>query len=361
MDASVLRQSLEKLLFLDEKYAVQKNFGALRDALQNLASQPADSSFQTNFSTAFKNLKESFAKMQAELTPGDWDRLWEISSVSDFDKTIVEYIEREMEQNTVTLAVARDNINKKVEYRQREVKYFSDLKENLEHFGIYDDQNDIDKSQIGFKIPREIFKNKFVVMIEELNFIKRLIRMINEAEGVDQEDIEVGTISTTDPVFWLVVSYAVGKSLGGLTTWALATWKSVEEIRNIRAQTANLGSFNEEEIKSIFDSKIDNEVKIAIDKKLSEMKVVDKKEPRDNEIENGMRILLRQFLARIERGMTVDIKYIIHEESKNDMTEQDAAAVESRRIEVKEMASSLEFKEPSGSPILRIEMLPPIT
>ncbi|WP_155986404.1 hypothetical protein [Novosphingobium resinovorum] len=289
------------------------------------------------------------------MTPGDWDRLEEIRSDVDFDQSVIKKIDDLVADNPLTPAVIRDAVQKMYDKRVSEFQKYEALRDNLKYYGFEDDGNDPDKGQVGFKIPRDIFSNNFSGLIHELNFLKKLVRLVSEAEGENPEDIEVGSISTTDPVFWLIVAYGVAKSMGKLTDWALSTWKSVEEIRQIRAQTAQLKSFDPDEVEKIFGPKIEAQIKSAIEDKSAELASSVKPAARKNEISNGLNLSLREFLARVERGLTVDIRYLPPPQTADDADGDLASKTEDRLQEIQAVASALEFRRPAGEPILRLE------
>lgn len=355
MDAAILRTLLEKLTGLDESLQVQTSLEEARVAIANLASNPADASFQAAFSAAFKKLKGAYATLGESITPGEWDRLREINSAVDFDSTNIERIENLIAENGASPAVVRDAIVEISEKRSEEMNRYVNLANALEYYGFEDATNGVDRAQIGFKIPRDLFDNDFSSLISELNFIRKMVRVVAESEGADPDDIDVGAISTTDPIFWLIVGYVVASSIGKLTDWALGTWKSVEEIKNIRAQTANLKSFNESEVEKIFGPKIEQEISKSISQKVTEITKGLKDPGRKNELKNGLSITLRQFLARVERGLTVDIRYLPPPIETTDGEASEDSRVSARRNEMEQLATRLDFKKPEGDPILMLE------
>ena len=180
------------------------------------------------------------------------------------------------------------------------------------------------------------------------------MRLVAEAESEEPGKIEVGEISTTDPVFWLIVAYGVAKSVGKVTDWCLDTWKKVEDIRNVRAQTAQLQSFSAEEVDQIFGTKIQGQIDASIQEKVEQLTAEVTDQARKNELQNGLRPTLRQFLARIERGMTVDVRYL-PAPTKAGENEEVVEAREERQSEIHVVAAKLVFPRPVGEPVLQIE------
>jgi len=351
MNTAALSELLEKITKIDDQNRVQKNLSLLVQAIQNMAAAPGDASQQSAFADAFKAFKSSMASSCEDITPGDIERLEEILSEDDFSMELINGIEKIINANPASPAVAHEEISKIFDDRQKTLTHMKDLLMHLKWFSINPPSNDDDKGQIGFKIPREIFNNNINGLILELQFLKKFINIVAESCDRDVDDIEVGEISTTDPVFWFVVAFVIAKNVGSLTSWALDSWKKVEDIRNVRAQTAKLEAFTDKEVEKIFDEKIQKTIESEIEKKVKDLtkSIVD--QGRKNELQNGLTLMLKQFLARIERGMTVDIKYL----PRLSEGAEESAEVQVKKQEVIEIANRLFFHRPKGEPILQIE------
>ncbi len=353
MDVSILQALVAKVLKYEGEYNIQSYLEQTRDAVANMVGSPQEPTYQTHFAEGFKNLKASLMGMSEALSPGDWDRLDEIAGKDDFSNKLSDDIEKLINENAATPAVIRDSLVKIAADRSNELGQYKALLKNLNYFGFDPSENDLDEAQVGFKIPRSIFDNHFTDLINELNFIRKFVRMIAEAEGENPDDVDVGSISTTDPVFWLIVAFGVGKSIAKIADWCLDTWKKVEDIRNIRAQTAQLQAFEADEVERIFGPKIEQQIQAAIEAKVEELTRELDDQGRKNELQNGLRYILRQFLARVERGLTVDIKYLPHSEANDDA--ESSEEKEHRRSEIHEVASRLVFPRAVGEPVLKLE------
>ena len=356
MDAANLRSLLEKALKLDTKLEIQPSLEATHSAVSNLASSPQDDSYQTAFASAFKALKLQIAKAEREFSPGEFDRLAEINSDAEFSKKLVLKIENIVNENPASPAVIRDEMADIISNRKTFIETTSELVSSLNYFGIEEFQNSIERGQIGFKIPRTIFDNNLNGLISELNFLRRFVRLVSEGVGESPDDIEVGSISTSDPLFWFEVAYVVAVHVGVVGNWALDTWKKVEEIRLLRAQTAAIPAFSPEEADQMFSPKIQHQIDLAIAEQVAKLSGLIADEGRRNEIENGFRPMLKDFLARVERGMTVEVRYlpppIENENAPENVTFKQE--VESKKLKMKEISSSLVFHRPAGDPVLQL-------
>lgn len=354
MDAAVLRGLLEKVLRYEKEFKVQLYLEQARDAISNMAGAPQEPTYQTAFAEALHSLRSSVENFSSALSPPEWDRLGEINCREEFSSDLISRIDESIIENPATPAVVRDLLTEMVDDRNREIDNLSRLLKSLIYYGFFDHLNKSENAQVGFKIPREIFDNNFSSFIGELSFIKKFIRLVSEAEGENPDEVSVGALSTSDPLVWLIVGYGVAKTIAGITDWCLETWKKVEDIRNVRAQTAKLKSFSAEEIENIFGEKIVKEIDSAIDEKIAALTLSVTDKARANELQNGLRATLKQFLARIERGLTVDVRYLPAPLAEGH-SEAETEDREERKSEMNLAASKLNFPRPAGDPIFRLE------
>jgi hypothetical protein len=202
-------------------------------------------------------------------------------------------------------------------------------------------------------LPRELFKNELESLIKELGEIRFILRALSELATGSAEPIEVGQISTSDPQFFLHINVATIVLIGGAVTWALNTWKQVEDIRKVRAETRKLPAFSEKEVEEIFDKKIKSSIDEAIESKTDDLlsQIVDKSE-RTREQRQHLKVALESLLARIERGMTVEIRFLppaaTTEAVGNETPE--AAAFAS----LKHITPQLVFPEAAENPVLQL-------
>jgi hypothetical protein len=354
VNSSTLRALLAKTLQNEKKHKAQGFLEQLRDAASNMASAPQEPSYQSQFAEVLGSLKSSVTGIAASLSPADIERLDEISSRYEFSIALVKDVEAAIAENPATPAVIRDKLTEFAVERADTLSHLNNLFQELVYFGFDDEFNSADQGQVGFKVPRPLFENSLSGFIAELNFVRKFVRLTSEAEGENPDAIEIGTISTSDPLVWVIVAYGVARTIGSVTDWALDTWKKVEEIRNIRAQTKNLTAFKPEEVEEIFGPKIETQIQEAIEAKVAELVANIKNQARRNELENGFRFALRQFLARIERGMTVDVRYL-PAPLGGDASEEQEESVEQKTAGMNAVASTLVFPRPIGDPVLKIE------
>jgi hypothetical protein len=144
--------------------------------------------------------------------------------------------------------------------------------------------------------------------------------------------------------------------VGGVITWALSQWKKVEEIRKIRSETKKNQAFTEQEIKSFFDSKIDGSIQAAIEEKVTELIGPAQKGPgRGNEKRTELAWAPESIIARIERGMTVEIRFVPPPAKKGEPEADDQqAAIAKSFAAIAESVPQLVFPAPDKTPVLEI-------
>ncbi|GJL80246.1 MAG: hypothetical protein NPINA01_32350 [Nitrospinaceae bacterium] len=131
----------------------------------------------------------------------------------------------------------------------------------------------------------------------------------------------------------------------------------MEEIRNVRAETANLKEFSEKEIKSIFDKKIEETIDKAIKEKTKSLLEQNKDESlRKNEQDIDISWALKSILARIERGMTVEIRFLppAQEESAEEGQTTEPQEEPQEFVKLREIVPNLVFPSPDPNPVLQL-------
>jgi hypothetical protein len=158
-------------------------------------------------------------------------------------------------------------------------------------------------------LPRSLFHNDFEKLIDELEELDFILRAFSELATGSVETIEVHQISTSDPQFFFGLSPVTIAAIGTAITWALNTWKQVEDVRKVRAETRKLSAFSEKEVDDIFDRKIKSIMGTSIDAETKRL-LADTGTRGGRVYEQGehLKRALESILARVERGMTVEIR-----------------------------------------------------
>ena len=254
-----------------------------------------------------------------------------------------------MQKNPLTPVVIQTNLNEIKARRQNYIENITKLRDSLEAIGVKASVLKPGDAEIGILLPRSLFNNDFELLIKELNQFKFILRAFSEFATGTVELIEVRQISTSDPLFFLGMTPLVIAMVADAVTWALNTWKQIEEIRKVRADTSKLTMFSEEEVKSIFETKIKDFIEEAVSEKLDAL-LTDGETGRPKEQRINLRHSLDSLLARIERGVTIQVRFL----PPPQITQEDGTQSEiPKEFEVlQEITPQLVFPKFEGTPIL---------
>lgn len=339
---------VKRALELEASEGIQTKLEAVRNRLDNMISAPAEPTYQTAFVAELNDLHAALRHVANVLTPAQQERLSLIARGEDFSVAMADEIQKLVQENAATLAVARERVQEIATTRANLLVHFKATADASDFLG-WDEVNEPHEmpAEVGFLVPRAIFGNEFSGLIQEFGFIKRFVALLAEASGEADTRLELVSLSTTDPMVVIGVATGIATAIGGAATWALSSWKTVEEIREIRARTRQLASFSEDEVERIFGDKIRQEISAKIDEEALRLIGGMRADGRRNEVKNGLELHLREFLARVERGMTVEIKLIAGAEKEVEELDEASATVSA-------YAHSLRFPAPTGEPVLSL-------
>lgn len=133
----------------------------------------------------------------------------------------------------------------------------------------------------------------------------------------------------------------------------------VEQIRKVRAETANIKAFTKDEIEDFFGEKIKKQIDESISEKLEELLAnYEGKVDRKNELHVAAKKALQSLFSRIERGMIVEIRLLAETTPEYQDDDGDSDSSETNLAgRVKAANAALMFPPPSDNPILEIPLL----
>lgn len=357
MNASRLRELVELLLATDKKYQIQQLVSETAQILGQLISQPQNPSLQSSFSTTLDKLAAAAAQARESFDPAQVPLLQEIGATKYFLNDFPAELNASIRENPLSPAVTNQKITDFMTQRQGYLDHLSQLKGNLEVIGVKATTFDPGDAEIGFLLPRTLFNNRLDVLIKELRDINRIIRAFSEAATGSVETVEVRSISTSDPVFFFHISAVTIAAVAGAVKWALGTWRDVEEIRRVRAETRRTNVLTEKEATDVFDKKINERINAAIDEKVNELAKDDGKPGRAKEQRTDLKWALESILAHVERGMIVEVRFIPPPPPKAD--DEKAVAAAQPFESLKAIAPELIFPSMQGPPVLKLPQPPP--
>jgi|GEM_PF-1239153 len=356
MNASRLREVLELLKHSESKYKIQKALDEVNAHFNNIVSAPQQPQHQQGFAEALDRLRKSMSSMVATFEPAQIDLFEEIGADEYFVSDIPGKIEVWVQENPITPAVARDNVNELISQRVNYLQQINQLLQNLKQIGIEVSELEPGTAEIGFLIPRDLFQDQFDQFIKKLEVINKIIREFSETATGSAEEIEVRQISSSDPLLFFGLATSTIGMIGATVTWALNTWKQVEEIREIRARTKAIPTFTEDELQ-FFDDKIKKHIETEIDKKAKELQSEahdgDSRSP--SERHTHLTWALQVLLSFVERGVKVEIRSLPPEPPEDAQDEEEAIHPEFESLQA--VAQQLVFPEFGDNPVL--ELPPP--
>jgi hypothetical protein len=358
MNASRLREILDLLLDREEKFGVQENFRQLNQKLTELISQPQNADFQSQFSVALEKLHEAAASVRATIEPAQIPLLQEIGADKYYVHDFPADISASIRDNPISPAVTQQKLNQFFGERENYIKRITQLRDNLQSLNIEASSLKEGDAEIGFLLPRSLFNNRLDQLIKELRDINRIIRSFSEATIGRVEEVEVRQISTSDPLFFFGLETQTIAALGLAVTWALNTWKQVEEIRRVKAETRKSGVLSEKEASEIFDKKITEKIDVAIQAKVDEIAKDDLKPGRVKEQRTDLAWALESILAHVERGMIVEVRFLLSTPKAVQEGDTKAAAEAAAFETLRTIAPELVFPEMEGPPILKLQPPP---
>lgn len=347
MDIGRIFRLTRLALEADGAASVSGTGSAVVQALSQLSSGPAETSYQQTAVAALDSFKQALKAANKILTPEEILAIEDLADAPLFTETLGDEVAEALRESPATPTTARDVAQGIVSKRELALARFrqfittgSELRWDIEE---PEDWN----AEVSFQLPRSLFDNQFDGLIGELRYIRRLLQHLSELDGGAAAEVQLASLSTTDPLIALGVCLYLAKQVGNLTKWALEQWKSVEEIRNIRAQTRKLAAFSEEEVDSIFSDKIKKQIDAGVEAKVAELIAPIAETARGNELGNALRKDLPEYLGRIERGMRVEVRLI----SAPVVVEGEETSPES---EMQDLANDLKFPPASTDPVLQI-------
>lgn len=333
----------------------QERLAAVSAALATLVSSPAEPSYQRAFAASLDEFRSSLDQLRHRFQPAQVKILDEIGANKFFFTDLAGDIANWISRNPATPAVAQENLSKLVKDRAAFLSELEQLTTSLVAVGIETNGLKPSEAEIGFQLPRELFDNQLEKLIDELRVIRRVIRAFSEAATGSAQPIEVRQISTSDPLFFFGLDPFTIGLIGGAVAWALNTWKQVEEIRKIRAETAKIDALKNEPINEIFESSIKKTIEASIEAKTGELVgAITGKDARKNEQRTDLKWALESILARVERGMTVEIRMLPPVQKSPEASD---SKTQRQFDDLEQIADQLSFPKVAGDPVLA---LPPV-
>jgi len=358
MNVERLGEIVGVLLEAEGNFKIQKLLNELKTSLDNVTSSPQEANLQQDYANKLADLKVGFGRMIYEFKPAEVELMTEIGAkelfVSDLGTEIAELVR----ENPVSPSVARDFVAELVKRRSQYISQMEALKTILENLNVGPEEDDPGSAQVGVTIPRDLFDNSLDGLIGQLDKFRRLARIFSEVSTGEAPIIEVRQISTTDPLFFFGMAVSTVLALSRSMSWALDQWLKIEKIRKLRAETSQLESFSEDELK-FFDDKIDTIIEEAVATKVTESmeeRTVPAGARAMPELENQLSWAYKTVFALVERGLKMEIRFLppVTEEGEDEERE-----IPQEYQDLSDVSRTLIFPKVEGRPTYEIPAPPP--
>lgn len=356
MNTGILLNVIDRLLESEGKLRIQETLEELKNAISDYSNNLQQPQFQINVSEKLNELTGKIDIFESDCDHARLNRLEEIGSAKFFRLEMVQDIQDSISENITTPAVTVEKIEDITQRRNDHIRILQAASDSLKRLGMQSAELAPGTAEIGFLIPRILFENELNGLISELRELKFVVSAFSELVENAGEPIYINQISTTDPLFIFGLSVETIVAIGTAVTWALHTWKTVEEIRSLRNQASASKSFTAEEIEEFFGGKIKSAVEEAIEQKTTELIGSETQPGRTEEQREHVRKALNSIFARTERGMIVEIRYLPPPTSEKDSeAEDETESLRSAEFEIlQELTPQLQFPAPEKTPILRL-------
>lgn len=356
MNANRLLELVNFLIEAEARLDLQGRVSRLADALANLAQNPQDAETQRQTVTSLNELEDVLRRQFVDnLSPAQVAAIDEIEGGAYYSSALTNGVRAGLAANGLTPTVVLQEFATLRDERRAYVEALRTLSTSLQRVGIEAPVPMPGEAELGFLIPRGLFRNELEGLSKEFHSLDRIVSYFGEATLGKHEPATVRTISTTDPLIFLGLDVRVVVEIAMSVTWLLSTWKLVLDIKKVRGDAKVIG-LSEVELR-IFEDKADKlieaKVRERVDALMAKSPIV---ENRRNEVDTALEWAHRGLLARIERGMTVEVRFLpapLVEGGEAD--EGDGSPFETLR----ELSPHLEFPQPTGDHILKLPSFDP--
>lgn len=345
MNVELLLEDLVELNAGEIDYPVSSSLDQTINYLQNLVSNPQDTNTQQSFAKSLGLLRNQLEDRFGNFDPRTIETLEEMRILWYFSPQLADEIHSSLSANGVTPAVALEFATNIQIERKSIVAALETAESSLTILGFEAEPIEEGRAEIGFQIPRDIFNNEFDDFIKELKIAKFIVDSASLLEKGEVSEIELGQISSSDPMLILGIDPKVIGAIGAFVTWALHTWKQAEEIRQIRIKTANLPELDD--ITATLDARVQELVSKRIEEHAAEL-VAAKKTKDDKELIGRLERTLRLVVERVERGYKVHLRLPAYDPDEEKVEEKYG------NIDLYELRENLSFPEPPEKPILQL-------
>jgi len=352
MNSQRLKEIVDSLLAQEKKHAIQARLNEVLTAITNLASQPNAQQYQTAAAEAINALQTAVDSLHQTLSPAQVKNIEEIGAAPYFSPSMVGRIREQMITNAMTPAVVQQSVQDWVNRRNNFITVLTNLSRDLAAVGIQTDELSPGDSEVGIRFPSDLFGNDLGGLIDELKWLHRTFRFFQEVANVGPGPITVRQISTSDPTFFFGMDVTSLVLFGLAAKWLVDVLKGTLDIKQIITLARKAGFANDKI--AIFDAEMEQRIEAAVSKRVAEMLADFRGDSgRKNELEAGLTKSVTGLAARIERGMTIEIRCLPPPIDENAAAPEDVARAGQFQT-LAAVSQELEFPKVEGQPVLQL-------
>lgn len=351
MNAERLISIIDFLLKSEKTNQIQSGITALHTSLNNLVNQTNNADFQKAVAAATDALEKSLSEFFNTITPAQRKDILEIKGLPFFSPITANDIRQDFQKHGMTPAVVRQNVETLLNKRKEFIDTLKNARTNLDKLGITSENLKPGEAELGILIPRDLFHNNLEELNKELHNIIFILRAFYATSNITLERIEVFQISTSDPTFFLGIDVTVLVQIGSAVKWCIDVIGTTLKIREV-VDLAKGVNASPEAIELMTDG-IKKEIDKRVGEKVAEvMAGYQGDNINKTHVEGSLERAMVMLLARVERGVTIDIKLI----PPPKPAEGDQKAEATRQIfeQLKEISQKLEFPRIQGQPTLQL-------
>jgi hypothetical protein len=345
MTAEKLFGILQFLDTTDNTLGIQRNLEAIRDALKQLTSSPAETSYQNALASALGAFGGAEPKLRDRLTQSQLAAIKGMGGAEFFEPSMFDKVKNVVQTNAMTPAVARDFVHDLASRRSQFLTNVRTARQGLQSLNVREDLLEPNSADIAFLIPRNIFDNELGPFAKELKFITRLVEHYSEAITGQVEPPKLERLSSSEPTVALLLSLPVLLGIGKVVNSFLDAWEKIEKIRKLRAELSEIG------LKGVALEQLDEQITTTIHEVVEEsVEFVIADYPGDGnrkaELRNALSSDTLRLFGQIERGLSIEIRV--------NRTDGDTPEGEEQKAlkDAEDLGKVLRFPEAAEKPML---------
>ena len=306
MTAHQLLATLKFITALDSNLAIQRRLEHIRDVLNNLVKEPANTVHQAALANALEGFANVPAQLSNSINPSQAALISDMGGATYFDPEIYNKIMVAIQSNAMTPSVARDFVQNLAAGRAGFIGTVDSATIALERLNIIGEEPQPD-ADLSFLIPRDLFSNHLGPFAKELAFINTLIAHVAEGVIGKPTSVELQGLSSSIPTIMLTTGLPAIAALLTIVSKFLEAWEKIAKIRRIRDEMSDMGITGPpvEHLEETITTTVDTVVEESTSLVLSNYKA---DAGRKNELENALRPELMRLFGQIERGLVIEFR-----------------------------------------------------